>query len=144
MDYVPVTHKFVAVLNKKVPHGKVMNALAHATAGLVGSIHDKHDLRFNNYVDKSGVVHPSISDNPFIILKSDNSNKIRTLRNQLAESNIPFSDFTTTMTVGTYFEQHERMAQTEEEELEYWGIVFFGKASELDPLTKKFSLWPNE
>lgn len=31
------TKKFVAVLNKKVETGKVMNALAHMTVGLVSS-----------------------------------------------------------------------------------------------------------
>lgn len=37
MDYQAPTHKFVAVLNKKAPAGNLLNALAHATAGLVAS-----------------------------------------------------------------------------------------------------------
>jgi hypothetical protein len=29
MTYIPTTHKFVAVMNKKVPVGNLMNALGH-------------------------------------------------------------------------------------------------------------------
>lgn len=143
MDYTPTTHKFVAVLNKKVPVGNVMNALAHATAGFAANYPDLKAMRFDNYEDADGNTHPNISDNPFIILKADNSNKIRTFRNALIEADIPFVDFTSTMTVGTYAEQHERTRTTTEADLEYWGIVTFGEIETLNALTKKFSLWQN-
>lgn len=137
------THKFVAVLNKKIEPGKALNALGHMAAGLGGKVSDetKVEMKFDDYIDKDDGVHPSISDNPFIVLRAKNSNKIRNLRQQLIEKEIPFTDFTDTMTVGTYVEQHERTKNTPEEELEYFGICFFGPKSELDPLTTKFSLW---
>ena len=141
MTYIPTTHKFIAVLNKKIPSGNVMNALAHATAGLAATYPAADEMRFGNYVDKDGNTHANISDNPFIILQADNSNKIRTLRNALAEAGMHFTDFTDTMTVGTYAEQQERTAATPEADLEYYGIVCFGPADKLEPLTKKFSLW---
>lgn len=137
----PITDKFVAVLNKKIESGKLMNALGHMAAGLVGKYPDVAQLRFADYQDKDGGVHSSISDNPFIILAADNSNKIRTLRQALIENNIQFTDFTSTMTVGTYAEQQERTRNTPEAELEYYGICMFGSADELRELTKKFSLW---
>ena len=140
MAYIPVTHKFVAVLNKKVPAGNAMNALAHATAGLVGMQADMAAMRFGDYFDKDGGVHASISDNPFIILQADNSNKLRTLRQALVEAGVSFTDFTSTMTVGTYIEQQERTKATPEAELEYWAVVMFGEAEVLAPITKKFSL----
>ena len=136
-----LTHKFVAVLNKKVPSGNLMNALGHMAAGLGGSAPDVSEMRFDTYVDKNGGEHKNISDNPFIILSADNSNQIRTLRNQLLETGIHFTDFTSTMTVGTYLEQQEKTKQTPELELEYWGICFFGPKTVLNELTKKFSLW---
>lgn len=141
MEYIPTTHKFVAVLNKKVPSGNLMNALAHATAGLSSSYTAIDEMRFGSYVDKDGNEHKSISDNPYIILRADNSNKIRSLRNALVEAGIHFTDFTNTMTVGTYAEQKERTANTPEEELEYYAICMFGEAEKLSELTKKFSLW---
>ncbi|HUB94017.1 MAG TPA: DUF2000 domain-containing protein [Verrucomicrobiae bacterium] len=141
MDYVPTTHKFVAVLNKKIPSGNLMNALAHATAGLAASYAMPEEMRFGSYVDKDGNEHRSISDNPYIILRADNSNKIRILRDALVTASIHFTDFTNTMTVGTYAEQKERTASTPEEELEYYAICMFGEAEKLSELTKKFSLW---
>ena len=136
-----LTHKFVAVLNKKAPIPKQLNALAHMAAGLVGGYSDLAQMRFSAYRDADGVEHPSISDHGFIILQADNANQLRTFRNALSEREIPFTDFTSLMTVGTYLEQHDLMASTKEADLEYWGICTFASKEELDPLTKKFSLW---
>jgi hypothetical protein len=141
MDYIPVTHKFIAVLNKKIPIGNLMNAVGHMAAGIVGSYPELQQMRFGTYTDKDGNDHKSISDNPFIILQSDNSNQIRTLRKALVENNIHFVDFTDTMTVGTYKEQQDRTRETLEEQLEYYGICMFGEIEQINTLTKKFSLW---
>jgi hypothetical protein len=141
MNDQPTTHKFVAVLNKKIEVGKLMNALGHMAAGLGANVQDKVAMRFDNYIDKDSGIHPSISDNPFIILSADNSNQIRTLRNAIKANNIPFTDFTSTMTIGTFAEQKQRTSETPESELEYYGICFFGEKMKLSELTKKFSLW---
>jgi len=140
-NYIPTTHKFVAVLNKKVPVGNLMNALGHMTAGLAASYSDVAEMRFDTYTDRDGGEHKNISDNPFIVLQADNSNKLRTLRQALIDEGVHFTDFTSTMTVGNYAEQQERTAQTPEVELEYWGVAMFGEAEKLSQLTKKFSLW---
>lgn len=141
MDYVPTTNQFVCVLNKKIPTGRALNALGHMTAGLIALHPDLEPLRFQTYVDKDGTDHPSISDNPFIVLRADNGNKIRTLRNALIEKGIKFTDFTDTMIEGTYADQHNRTASTPEAELDYWGICFFMNSAESRELTKKFSLY---
>ncbi len=141
MNDQPTTHRFVAVLNKKIEHGKLMNALGHMAAGLSSLYPQKEVLRFDTYVDKNGGMHESISDNPFIVLSADNSNQIRTLRSNLLEKHIPFTDFTDTMTVGTFAEQKQKTRETQELDLEYYGICFFGENNELRELTKKFSLW---
>src|SRR3990167_10008830 len=100
-----LTHKFVAVLNKKIPVNLLMNALGHMAAGLSANYSNLPEMRFDSYFDKDGGDHKSISDNPFIILAADNSNKLRTLRNDLIAAGIHFVDFTDTMTIGTYTEQ---------------------------------------
>ncbi|PJE63118.1 DUF2000 domain-containing protein [Candidatus Roizmanbacteria bacterium CG10_big_fil_rev_8_21_14_0_10_39_6] len=139
--YIPTTHKFVAVLNKKILVNILMNALAHMSAGLVGSYPEIAKMRFDTYTDKDGNSHKSISDNPFIILRADNSNKIRTLRYELITQSVHFVDFTSTMTVGTYIEQQKRTQETPEIELEYYGICLFGEMRAVNELTRKFSLW---
>ena len=141
MKYEPTIQQFVCVINKKIPTGRALNALGHMTAGLVSLHSDLDPLRFQTYIDKDGTEHPSISDNPFIVLKADNGNKIRTLRKALIEKGVPFTDFTDTMIEGTYAEQHDRTADTPEEDLEYYGICFFMNSLESRELTKKFSLY---
>ncbi len=142
MNYTPTTQQFVCVLNKKIETGRALNALGHMTAGLTALHKDDHEaLRFQTYLDKDGTEHPSISDNPFIVLKADNGNKIRTLRNALIEKDIKFTDFTDTMIEGNYAQQHDRTLATSEEELEYYGICFFMDSTESRELTKKFSLY---
>lgn len=141
MTSIPTTHKLVAVLNKKVEPGKLMNALGHMATGLGAKLADHTELRLDGYIDKDGNEHKNISDNPFIVLSADNSNKIRTLRNVLIGQGIFFVDFINTMTVGTFEDQKARTSQTPEAELEYYGICFFGEKEKLSELTRKFSLW---
>ncbi|OGY17305.1 MAG: hypothetical protein A2784_01455 [Candidatus Chisholmbacteria bacterium RIFCSPHIGHO2_01_FULL_48_12] len=140
-DSETLTNKFVAVLNKKVLVGSLMNALAHMAAGLSASYGNIPEMRFDTYIDKDGGEHKSISDHPFIILRADNSNQIRSLRQELIASNVHFVDFTSTMTVGTYVEQKQRTSETPEAELEYYGICMFGNKGVVSELTRKFSLW---
>lgn len=132
-------NKLVAVLNKSIDTGKIMNALAHMCIGL-GSTIDQADLRLSNYKDADGGSHLFISEIPFIIL-SENSNKIRKLRNEAIANNITFNDFTDTMTIGTYKEQIERTLKVKDENLIYYGIVLFGDWDKVTELTRKFSLW---
>ena len=120
--------RFIAVLNKKIEVGKLMNALGHMTAGLAGG-------------NKNGGKHSNISHFPFIILKADNSNQIRTVRNEAMQREIFFSDFTSTMTIGTSEEQVKSTKNTPEAELEYYGICLFGETVVLREFTKKFSLF---
>jgi hypothetical protein len=133
--------RFIAVLNKKTDLGRLMNALGHITAGLVAGSGKSDEMCFLQYKDKDGGIHPNISHYPFIVLKADNSNKIRTVRNECIARNIPFSDFTSTMIVGTSQDQLNATLETPEQELEYFGIVMFGSTQELKEFTGKFSLF---
>lgn len=132
-------NKLVAVLNKKIETGKLMNALAHMCIGL-GSAVPKDDLRLTEYKDADGGGHPFISEIPFIIL-TENSNKIRSLRQEAFANNLLFNDFTVSMTIGTYKEQIERTLQIKDQDLIYYGIVLFGEWDIVSNLTKKFSLY---
>ena len=134
-------YRFVAVLNKKVETGRLMNALGHMTAGLAGKLVKADDMCLLEYSDKDGGLHPAISHFPFIILAADNSNKIRNTRNEAIQRGIPYNDFTSTMTVGTSEEQVNATANSSELELEYFGIVMFGKTQDLKEFTGKFSLF---
>ena len=135
------TKRFIAILNKKVDTGRLFNALGHMTAGLINEINDIDDLCFLTYTDMEGGEHASISHYPFIILKADNSNQIRKVRENLISLKIPFTDFVNTMILGTSEEQMRVTAQTPEDDLDYFGICMFGNTAELKSFTSKFSLF---
>ena len=103
-----------------------MNALGHMTAGLAGKSGKADDMFFLKYKDKDGGVHPNISHFGSIVLKADNSNQIRTIRNEALKKGIVFTDFTSTMTIGTSQEQQDSTKNTPESELDYFGICMFG------------------
>ena len=133
--------RFIAILNKKVESGRLMNALGHMAAGLAGGSGKADEMCFLQYQDKDGGTHPNISHFPFIVLKADNANKIRAVRNECLARGIPFVDFTSTMTVGTSQEQQDTTRQTPDDQLDYYGIVMFGRTEELREFTGKFSLY---
>jgi len=131
--------KFVAVLNKKIEIPKLMNALGHMAAGISGA--HPADKNFLQYQDADEGIHPNISHFPFIILRADNGNKIRTLRKQAQELGVECVDFTESMSIGTSAEQLEKTAEILEQDLEYFGMCLFGETEKINTLTKKFSLW---
>ena len=133
--------RFVAVLNEKIEIGKLLNALGHMSAGLAAKYPDMEQLYFLEYRDKDGGAHPGISHFPFIVLKAENSNQIRKVRQEAINRKIAFSDFTKTMTVGSSAEQLQATSRTPESELEYYGVCLFGDTEILREFTKKFSLF---
>ncbi|OIP76904.1 MAG: hypothetical protein AUK09_00755 [Parcubacteria group bacterium CG2_30_36_38] len=133
--------KLVAVLNKQIEVGTVMNVLAHMAVGLGASVENKDELRLIDYVDADGNSHANISELPFIILKAENSNQLRELRKELIKRNVHFVDFPDFIkSIGT-FESPEKSRQVKEENIEYYGIAIFDDWDIVTELTKKFSLW---
>ena len=138
----PTTHKFVVVLNKKIEPGVAINAAAHMVACLTAkaSESDREQMKFINYIDADGNEHPA-SGLSLIVLRADNSNKIRLAREAAKANNIICVDFLESMTGDTYIEQLERTKMLKESELEYFGLCLFGKKEEIDQITHKFSMW---
>src|ERR1022692_4171202 len=98
MEPVPRTDQFTCVVNKKKNPEVLMNAIGHMVAGLVEQHKDDTSrMRFRDFVDKDRTVHPATSENGVIVLRSENSNQLRGLRNTLIDLKIPFTDFTETM-----------------------------------------------
>jgi hypothetical protein len=143
MEQLPDEHakRFIAILNKKAEIGKLMNALGHMTAGLAGGSGKAGEMCFLQYQDRDGGIHPNISHFPFIVLKADNSSKIKKVREEALARGISFTDFTSSMTVGSSTEQQERTKNIGAEELEYYGICLFGDTVTLREFTGKFSLF---
>ena len=147
---VPMTsevtiHKLIAVVNKNLEPGVALNAVAHMALGLSARLAKEQpsvieDMRFLDYADKDGNSHPFISALSLIVFRAT-SNEIQKLRAELNNAGIVSTDFHSEMTQGTYLEQLERSRNTPEAGLEYYGLCAVGRREEIDPLTRKFSLW---
>lgn len=133
-------YKLVAIVNKKIDTGVLMNALAHMCLGF-GAHTGPTELHLMDYKNAEGFAYPSISKMPFIILKEDNSNKIGKLLREAHEMGIQYSAFTNTMTEGTWEDQEARTLAAKLEEIVYYGIVLFGPKEVVTNLTKKLSLF---
>jgi hypothetical protein len=142
IDTASPAYKFVVLLNKKLDAGVALNAAAHMVASLMAQTGSaaKENMRFLDYVDADGQVHP-VSGLSLIVLRADNSNKIRTARQRAIEENIAYVDFTESMTGDTWVEQMQRTRSLAESELNYYGICMFGEKDVIDSITSRFSLW---
>ena len=136
------THQFTCVVNKKHNPAVLLNAVGHMLAGLVQSHKtDTTLMRFRDFVDQDGTVHPVISENGLIVLRSENSNQLRVLRNELIKRGILFTDFTATMLKGDHITQQQEFSSTPESSLEYIGVSFFVEIEVSRALTRRFSLY---
>jgi hypothetical protein len=131
--------KLVAVMNKSIESGVIMNSLAHMSIAFGAKI-GPEALQLVDYIDKDNHCYPDISKMPFIILQA-NSNKIRALYQQAIDHNIQYSVFTNTMTEGGWEDQVARTASTYQDDLIFYGIVLFGDYAKVSEITRKFSLW---
>lgn len=132
-------NKLVAILNKDIEPGVVLNALAHMSIGLGAEV-GKSPLRLNDYKDAKGNIYPNISQIPFIILRGK-SGEIRKTIEKAKDLKVLHGVFLNTMTGGTYLDQLSRTAESQEEALTYYGCVLFGEWAVVSEMTRKFSLW---
>lgn len=134
--------KFVVVLNRKIDPGAALNAAAHMVAALMdrADAADRERMRFLDYTDADGGVHP-VSGLSLIVLRADNSNRIRNARQRAIDEDILCVDFTESMTGDTYVEQLQRTRSLPESELNYYGLCMFGDKDRIDGITSRFSLW---
>lgn len=133
-------NKLVAIVNKQIEPGVVMNAVAHMCLGF-GAHRGSTDLHLMDYKNADGFVYPNISKMPFIILREKNSNKIANLLMKAKEAGLQYSVFTNTMTEGTWEDQEKRTLATKHEEIILYGLVLFGPQEVVTELTKKLSLY---
>ncbi|MEZ8603775.1 DUF2000 domain-containing protein [Vibrio splendidus] len=132
--------RFIAVLSKKMDLGRTLNVLGHLSVGLSNQL-ESDETCYVDYEDLDDNVHPNLSHYPFIVLKADNSNKLRKVRDEAFSRGIKFTDFTSSMIEGGSAEQQQRTKEIKEEDLEYLGVCLFGDTDILREFTKKFSLY---
>lgn len=132
--------KCVMIIDETLPVGIIAN-----TAGILGITLGKSvpELVGIDVLDKSNKPHLGITWLPVPILKADKY-KIKDLRNQLYEadfSNLVIVDFNDiAQSCKTYNEFTDKMAETNETDLTYFGIAIYGDKKLINKLTGSMAL----
>lgn len=141
MAYQDNHKKFVAVLNRKHPLPRLLNAVTHATIGMAPRINHA-DAEFMSYPNDQDGWDATLTRFPFIILEAKNSDHLAAVIKTAREQGIAHNIFTSSMIEGgTADEQVINTKAAAGETLDYMAITLFGTADEINPLTKKFSLF---
>ncbi|MBC9726532.1 DUF2000 domain-containing protein [Streptomyces sp. TRM68367] len=143
-EQVDAEYKFVVALKAKLDRGVAANAASHLCLGLVAKAAAERPelvqrMSFLQFPDASGNDHSPVSGLSLIALEGRPA-WLRKLRGEALDSGLLCTDFTAQMTGGSYLDQLDRMKQTPESDLDYYGVAVFGTRADVDPLTKKFSL----
>lgn len=133
-------NKFVFIIDEDLPVGILAN-----TAGIIGITLGKYipEAVGDNVFDRDGNMHIGITKLPVPILKA-NRDKIKIIRSLLYHSEfsdlivVDFSDIA--QRCKTYDEFVEKMANTEESELAYFGIGIYGSKKLVNRLTGNLPL----
>lgn len=146
MLYTDNAYKFVAVLNRKFPLSRLFNASLHIAAGLAGGASDelRKMMQFHDYYDSTGTLKARVSHYPFIVLEAKNGNQLKTLSASARQHGIACSDFVDAMLGCSAEAQLEATRNSDDSSLECIAVCLFGASEELDPLTRKFSLFKRE
>jgi hypothetical protein len=134
--------RVVVLLNKALAPGVALNAIAHLGMAIANVIGDegRTQLKFLDFSDADGGIHPSISARSLIVLRGKSS-ELRKLRREARTAGLATVDFTNSMTGGTYRDQLERTFAAKDDDLEYFGVAVFGPTEMTTPLTRRHSLW---
>lgn len=132
--------KFVIVLSSKLEIGQAFNVVGHLSIS-AGCYAEEHMGR-SELIDGSGMIHKGISRYPVIITKVKPS-KLKAYINKAKEMDgLLVVDYPSNMfDTGHDDELAESLKKTNEDEIEYWGFLLFGKRDLVDEITGKFSLW---
>ena len=137
------THKFVIVLNEKSPVGKLLSA----TGQLAMSLHrnatkeQQTNMSFIPFFDPNNISLITVSTCSFVVLKG-NANQLFSLHAKATEQGLLSSIFTSTMSFnGIEEDLIQKTANTPLDQTEPYGVGLFGRIEELNPLTKKFSVF---
>lgn len=137
------THKFVIVLNEKSPVGKLLSATGQLAMSLYNNAtaEQQANMSFIPMVNPSGNNLITVSTCSFVVLKGS-ANQILTLYAKARELGLLSAIFTSTMSFnGIEEDLIAKTANTPLDQAEPYGVSLFGWIEELNPLTKKFSVF---
>ena len=137
------THKFVIILNEKSPVGKLLSATGQLAMSLHGNATKEQQINmsFIPFFSPNGINLITVSTCSFVTLKGT-ANHLLTLYAKATEQGLLSAIFTSTMSFnGIEEDLIQKTASTPLDQTEPYGVGLFGQIEELNPLTKKFSVF---
>ena len=137
------THKFVIVLNEKSPVGKLLSATGQLAMSLQLSATQEQrvNMSFEPLFNPSGKHLITVSTCSFVVLKGTGG-QLLTLYSRAQEQGFLSAVFTSTMSFnGVEEDLILKTKMTPLEQTELYGVALFGRIEEVNPLTKKFSVF---
>jgi hypothetical protein len=126
--------KILSCVNKELPFGVAVNALAHMTAGLASALSESgHPIEVDSLTDSTGVAYTGIPRVSTELRMSD-PEKVRLVHARAQKMGLVVVDFVRTMTGDTYVEQLEKTKNATEADLYYYGVIVAGDDHQLDQL----------
>lgn len=137
------THKFVIVLNERSPIGKLLSGTGQIAMSLYHNATHEQKVHMS-FVPLLNPNHQSliiVTTCSFVVLKGT-ANQLLTLYGTASEKGLLSAIFTSTMSFnGIEEDLIQKTANTQLEQTEPYGVGVFGKIEEINPLTKKFSVF---
>lgn len=137
------THKFVIVLNEKSPSGKLLSATGQLAMSLYlnASEEQRINMSFIPFLGPSSSNLITVSTCSFVVLKGT-ANQLLTLYTKSTEQKLLLAIFTSTMSFnGIKEDLIYKTTTTPLDQTEPYGVGVFGSIEEINPLTKKFSIF---
>jgi hypothetical protein len=118
-----------------------MNVVGHLAVAL-GANKDAELMGREVLKDASGVDHRGIARYGFIIKKGNPVEMRKALEAVRTQKNVLYVDFPREMLDTSHDDElSTHISLKEEKDFEYLGALFYGPATEVNSITKKFSLW---
>lgn len=140
---ITATHKFVVVLNEKSPAGKLLSAAGQIAMSLYSNATEEQraNMSFVPFQNPGGINLITVSTCSFVVLKGT-ANQLLTLYTKANEHNFLSAIFTSTMSFnGVEEDLIQKTASTPLDQVEPHGVGLFGSIEEINPITKKFSVF---
>jgi hypothetical protein len=137
------THKFVIVLNEKSPIGKLLSAKGQLAMSLHHNATEEQrsNMSFIPFLDPNGMSLITVSTCSFVVLKGT-AIQLLSLYAKANEQDLLSAIFTSTMSFnGIEEDLIQKTANTPLDQTEPYGVGLFGRIEDLNPLTKKFSVF---
>jgi Protein of unknown function (DUF2000) len=140
MPYENNVKKFVVVINRHQPLPVIANAMAHVAFGIAGKGSDVG--RLLNYSNTATGFLAKIDESPFIILDAKNSSQLLALLNAaMVSPHVTYNLFTTSMIGPSAEAQITATRDASLNELDLVAVLLYGARENIDPLTKRYSLF---